>query len=115
MFRLFLVFIFSSCSTLHDYSNSKKSRDVISFELQKAIPEMRLCYLESSYSKKEFQLKLNFEINKYGRVYTSRAFGSNLDKNFKKCILIELSKLEFPKPHDGKKVDVKQPINFFPK
>lgn len=89
--------------------------------LREAIPQFKRCYqseLDNAANKEEFTgiITLNFVIGASGSVTKSGASGdSTLTPEIKNCVINVLKGIPFPEPPGGGTVEVKQPINFYPK
>ncbi len=93
--------------------------DVIRRILLEHLPQFRYCYqkeLERSGSELSGTVKLNFTIGASGHVAQAGVDGaSNLPGEVKKCVVSVLRGIAFPEPMGGGTVEVKQPMNFYPK
>ena len=118
-----MVIVTSACSTrprpIHDYTS--RESDPIREELMKTVPDLRQCYKdEMKRIGKDLSasVKLYFTIGSEGQVTTSHVEELSEEKLSNKlhtCFNKVLSQMEFPRPMSGGVVDVKQPMNFFPK
>lgn len=93
--------------------------DVIRRILLEHLPQFRYCYqkeLERSGAELSGAIKLNFTIGASGHVSQAGVDGSsNLPPDVKKCVVGVLRGIAFPEPMGGGSVEVKQPMNFYPK
>jgi len=93
--------------------------DVIRRILLEHLPQFRYCYqkeLERSGAEMAGAIKLNFTIGASGHVSQAGVDGSsNLPTDVKKCVVGVLRGIQFPEPMGGGTVEVKQPMNFYPK
>lgn len=93
--------------------------DVIRRILLDHLPQFRYCYqkeLERTGSETSGTVKLDFIIGASGHVTEAGVDGSSgLPTDVKKCVVGVLKGIEFPEPMGGGKVEVKQPMNFYPK
>lgn len=93
--------------------------EIIKKLLRDHIPQFRSCYqkeLDNASSKEDLSgvVKLNFVIGASGRV-NKAAIESELPTSIKECVVNVLKGIPFPEPKGGGNVEVKQPINFYPK
>lgn len=83
------------------------------------LPQFRYCYqkeLERTGAEVSGAIKLNFTIGASGHVAQAGVDGaSNLPTDVKKCVVGVLKGIQFPEPMGGGTVEVKQPMNFYPK
>ena len=93
--------------------------DTIRRILLEHLPQFRYCYqqeLEKSGAEASGAIKLDFTIGASGHVAQAGVDGnSNLPTNVKKCVVGVLRGITFPEPMGGGTVEVKQPMNFYPK
>jgi outer membrane biosynthesis protein TonB len=93
--------------------------DVIRRILLDHLPQFRYCYqkeLESSGAELSGMIKLDFTIGASGHVSGAGVdSGSRLPANVKQCVVSVLKGISFPEPMGGGTVEVKQPMNFYPK
>ncbi len=93
--------------------------DVIRRILMDNLPKFRFCYQsELERSGKELQdvIKLDFVIGASGHVTQAGADGgSSLPGQVRRCVVDVLKGIQFPQPLGGGTVEVKQPMNFYPK
>lgn len=94
--------------------------DVIRRILMDNLPKFRFCYqseLERSGDEKtQGVIKLNFVIGASGNVTQAGVDdSSNLPGSVKRCVVSVLKGIQFPNPLGGGTVEVKQPMNFYPK
>lgn len=83
------------------------------------LPQFRYCYqreLEKTGAEASGAIKLNFTIGASGHVAQAGVDGnSSLPTDVKKCVVGVLRGITFPEPMGGGTVEVKQPMNFYPK
>jgi outer membrane biosynthesis protein TonB len=93
--------------------------DVIRRILLDHLPQFRYCYqkeLEKVGSEVSGVIKLDFTIGASGHVTGAGVDNSsNLPAETKKCVIGVLKGITFPEPMGGGTVEVKQPMNFYPK
>lgn len=93
--------------------------DTIRRILLEHLPQFRYCYqreLEKTGSESSGTVKLNFTIGASGHVSQAGVDGSSaLPTDVKKCVVGVLRGITFPEPLGGGVVEVKQPMNFYPK
>lgn len=93
--------------------------DTIRRILLEHLPQFRYCYqreLEKSGADTAGVVKLNFTIGASGHVSQAGVDGSSsLPTDVKKCVVGVLRGINFPEPLGGGVVEVKQPMNFYPK
>ncbi len=93
--------------------------DVIRRILLEHLPQFRYCYqreLEKTGVEASGAIKLNFTIGASGHVAQAGIDGSSaLSTDVKKCVVGVLKGINFPEPMGGGTVEVKQPMNFYPK
>lgn len=93
--------------------------DIIRKILMDNLIHFRSCYQnELSTRGQEFSgsVKLNFTIGASGHVSQAGVDGaSDLPASVKKCVVNVLRGIAFPAPQGGGVVEVKQPMNFYPK
>lgn len=93
--------------------------DVIRRILLDHLPQFRYCYqkeLERTGADTSGTVKLDFIIGATGHVTEAGIDGSSaLPSDVKKCVVGVLKGITFPEPMGGGKVEVKQPMNFYPK
>jgi hypothetical protein len=93
--------------------------DTIRRILLEHLPQFRYCYqkeLERTGSELSGAIKLDFTIGASGHVAQAGVDGaSNLPTDVKKCVVGVLRGIQFPEPMGGGTVEVKQPMNFYPK
>lgn len=93
--------------------------DTIRRILLEHLPQFRYCYqkeLERTGQETSGAIKLNFTIGASGHVAQAGVDGSsNLPVDVKKCVVGVLRGITFPEPMGGGTVEVKQPMNFYPK
>lgn len=85
------------------------------------LAQFRYCYqneLETSAKPKDLSgvVHLNFSINSQGNVHNMKIGGDqNITREVKNCVGGVLKDIQFPPPKGGGIVEVKQPMNFYPK
>lgn len=93
--------------------------DVIRRILLEHLPQFRYCYqreLEKTGVEASGAIKLNFTIGASGHVAQAGIDGNSaLSTDVKKCVVGVLKGINFPEPMGGGTVEVKQPMNFYPK
>lgn len=93
--------------------------DTIRRILLENLPQFRYCYqkeLERTGQETQGAIKLDFTIGASGHVTNAGVDGSsNLPTDVKKCVVGVLRGITFPEPMGGGTVEVKQPMNFYPK
>lgn len=93
--------------------------DIIRRILMDNLPKFRFCYqseLERAGSELQGVIKLNFVIGASGHVAQAGVDNSsNLPSQVKRCVVDVLRGIQFPEPLGGGTVEVKQPMNFYPK
>lgn len=93
--------------------------DVIRRILLEHLPQFRYCYqreLEKTGVEASGAIKLNFTIGASGHVAQAGIDGASaLSSDVKKCVVGVLKGINFPEPMGGGTVEVKQPMNFYPK
>jgi outer membrane biosynthesis protein TonB len=93
--------------------------DVIRRILLDNLPKFRYCYqseLERSGADAQGVIRLNFVIGASGHVSQAGVDeASNLPVPVKRCVVNVLKGIQFPEPRGGGSVEVKQPMNFYPK
>ncbi len=93
--------------------------DIIRRILLEHLPQFRYCYqkeLERTAQETSGIIKLNFTIGASGHVAQAGVDGSSgLPTEVKKCVVGVLKGIAFPEPSGGGTVEVKQPMNFYPK
>lgn len=93
--------------------------DIIRRILLEHLPQFRYCYqkeLERSGQEASGVIKLNFTIGASGHVSQAGVAGdSGLPTDVRKCVVGVLRGIVFPEPMGGGTVEVKQPMNFYPK
>lgn len=93
--------------------------DVIRRILMDNLPKFRYCYqseLERSGADAQGVIRLNFVIGASGHVSQAGVDeASNLPVPVKRCVVNVLKGIQFPEPRGGGSVEVKQPMNFYPK
>jgi hypothetical protein len=93
--------------------------DVIRRILLDHLPQFRYCYqkeLERSGAELSGMIKLDFTIGASGHVSGAGVdSASSLPAEVKKCVVGVLRGITFPEPMGGGTVEVKQPMNFYPK
>lgn len=93
--------------------------DVIRRILMDNLPKFRFCYqseLDRSGAELQAVIKLNFVIGASGHVAQAGVDdASNLPGQVKRCVVDVLRGIQFPEPMGGGTVEVKQPMNFYPK
>jgi pSer/pThr/pTyr-binding forkhead associated (FHA) protein/outer membrane biosynthesis protein TonB len=93
--------------------------DVIRRILLDHLPQFRYCYqkeLERTGEEISGVIKLEFSIGASGHVTGAGVDSrSNLPAETKRCVVGVLKGIAFPEPMGGGVVEVKQPMNFFPK
>jgi pSer/pThr/pTyr-binding forkhead associated (FHA) protein len=93
--------------------------DIIRRILLEHLPQFRYCYqkeLERTAKETSGVIKLNFTIGASGHVAQAGLDGnSGLPVEVKKCVVGVLKGIAFPEPMGGGTVEVKQPMNFYPK
>lgn len=89
--------------------------------LMEYLPQFRYCYqkeLESSDRPSAVAgiVRLNFTIGSSGNVQKTNVGGdSSITRDIRLCVGGVLKSIQFPKPKGGGIVEVKQPMNFYPK
>jgi hypothetical protein len=87
--------------------------------LMEHIAQFRYCYqseLEKTDSPLSGVLQLNFSIASNGSVSKAAVGGNNsITGQVKNCVTGVLRGIQFPSPKGGGSVEVKQPMNFYPK
>lgn len=93
--------------------------DVIRRILLENLPQFRYCYqkeLERTGQEVSGVVKLNFVIGASGNVSGAGIDGgSDIPADVKRCVVGVLRGITFPEPMGGGTVEVKQPMNFYPK
>ncbi|MCB9094431.1 MAG: AgmX/PglI C-terminal domain-containing protein [Halobacteriovoraceae bacterium] len=93
--------------------------DIIRKILRDHIPQFRFCYqkeLDSTNRKVQGLIKMVFTIGASGSVSKAGVQGSStIPAAVKSCVVNVLYGIQFPKPLGGGTVEVKQPINFYPR
>ncbi len=93
--------------------------DVIRRILMDNLPKFRYCYqseLERAGREVQGVIKLNFVIGASGHVAQAGVEdATNLPATVKRCVVNVLRGIQFPEPMGGGTVEVKQPMNFYPK
>ncbi|MCM2350016.1 MAG: AgmX/PglI C-terminal domain-containing protein [Bacteriovoracaceae bacterium] len=93
--------------------------DVIRQRLMEFLPQFRSCYqreLERRGTESTGTIKLNFVIGSSGHVSKAGIDGSTpLPSDVSGCVVNVLRGITFPEPMGGGVVEVKQPMNFYPK
>lgn len=93
--------------------------DVIRQRLMEFLPQFRSCYqreLERRGTESTGTIKLNFVIGSSGHVSKAGIDGSTpLPSDVSGCVINVLRGITFPEPMGGGTVEVKQPMNFYPK
>ena len=93
--------------------------DVIRRILLDHLPQFRYCYqkeLEKTGAELSGMIKLDFTIGASGHVSGAGVdSASGLPADVKKCVVGVLKGITFPEPMGGGTVEVKQPMNFYPK
>jgi hypothetical protein len=93
--------------------------DVIRRRLMEFLPQFRSCYqreLETKGAEINGTIRLNFVIGSTGHVSNAGLDGSTpLPRDVSSCVLNVLKGITFPAPQGGGTVEVKQPMNFYPK
>ncbi len=93
--------------------------DVIRRILLDHLPQFRYCYqkeLERTGTEISGVIKLDFTIGASGHVTGAGVdSASGLPADTKKCVIGVLKGINFPEPMGGGVVEVKQPMNFYPK
>lgn len=93
--------------------------DVIRRILMDNLPKFRYCYqseLERSGADAQGIIRLNFVIGASGHVSQAGVDdSSSLPVPVKRCVVNVLKGIQFPEPRGGGSVEVKQPMNFYPK
>ena len=93
--------------------------DVIRRILMENLPQFRFCYqkeLERTGQEVGGLIKLNFVIGASGNVSAAGVdAGSDIPTDVKRCVVGVLRGISFPEPMGGGTVEVKQPMNFYPK
>jgi hypothetical protein len=83
------------------------------------LPKFRFCYqseLDRSGAELQAVIKLNFVIGASGHVAQAGVDdASSLPGQVKRCVVDVLRGIQFPEPMGGGTVEVKQPMNFYPK
>ena len=83
------------------------------------LPQFRSCYqreLERRGTEATGTIKLNFVIGSSGHVSKAGIDGSTpLPRDVSGCVVNVLRGITFPEPMGGGTVEVKQPMNFYPK
>lgn len=94
--------------------------DAIRRRLLEHLSEFRYCYQSELDEKKSKDVSgvvhLNFNIGPEGDVQRANVnSNSGITPSVKSCVASVLRDIEFPKPRGGGMVEVKQPMNFYPK
>lgn len=93
--------------------------DIIRQRLMEFLPQFRSCYqreLERRGTEATGTIKLNFVIGSSGHVSKAGIDGSTpLPRDVSGCVVNVLRGITFPEPMGGGTVEVKQPMNFYPK
>ena len=92
--------------------------DLIRKILRDHIPQFRYCYQkELDKTSKRFNgvVKMVFTIGASGSVSKAAVQSAKVPNTVKSCVRNVLMGIQFPKPLGGGKVEVGQPINFYPK
>jgi outer membrane biosynthesis protein TonB len=94
--------------------------DSIRRKLLEHLSEFRYCYQSELDEKKSKDVSgvvhLNFNIGPEGDVQRANvSSNSGITSTVKSCVAGVLRDIEFPKPRGGGVVEVKQPMNFYPK
>ena len=79
--------------------------------------QFRFCYqkeLDRAKSKFSGRIKLNFIIGASGHVTRAGVVSSDIKPEVKGCVVNVLKGIPFPAPRGGGKVEVTQPMNFYP-
>ena len=85
------------------------------------LSQFRFCYqteLEGSSNGKDMSgvISLNFNIGGSGTVHGTRVGGDQtITPRVRTCVAGVLAGIQFPQPRGGGVVEVKQPMNFYPK
>lgn len=100
-------------------ANSGQQNDVIRTVLLENLPKFRSCYVDEA-TKTNISYKgvvhLRFMINSQGAVEGPQVNAENeIPESIKNCVVNTMTQLQFPKPLNGGSVEVKQPMNFYPK
>ncbi len=91
--------------------------DLIRAILREHIPQFRYCYqkeLDAGARSVSGLVRLNFVIGASGHVQNA-GVESSLPSPVKACVVSVLRGIKFPEPAGGGTVEVRQPINFYPK
>jgi hypothetical protein len=83
------------------------------------LSQFRYCYQKELESTGRDDLSgvlnLNFLINRTGNVESEKVFGdSSITPQVKSCVAGVLRAIQFPSPQGGGRVEVRQPVNFYP-
>jgi hypothetical protein len=92
--------------------------DVIRRILMDHLPQFRHCYqseLEKTGQELKGVIKLDFAIGASGHVTNAGVEASDLPTPVRKCVVGVLRGIQFPEPMGGGTVEVKQPMNFYPR
>jgi TonB family protein len=93
--------------------------DIIRKILMDHLPQFRFCYqkeLERTGAEMSGVVRLNFNIGASGHVTQAGVDGnSGLPADVNRCVVSVLRGITFPAPLGGGSVEVKQPMNFYPK
>lgn len=93
--------------------------DIIRRILLDHISQFRYCYqreIDKTGAEAGGVIKLNFTIGASGHVAGAGVEGAaGVPTEVKKCVISVLKAITFPEPLGGGKVEVKQPMNFYPK
>ncbi|MFN8369342.1 MAG: AgmX/PglI C-terminal domain-containing protein [Bacteriovoracaceae bacterium] len=93
--------------------------DIIRRILREHIPQFRYCYqkdLDRTKSEVEGVIDLNFNIGASGSVSKAGVKGSTpISTDVQSCVINVLKGIQFPEPPGRGEVEVRQPINFYPK
>lgn len=117
---LFLLFVLAACSS-HRSEEIDPKKDPIRYGLMSKRDEFRSCFLESEsykgmHAPTEGIIKVGFTIDKDGKSTKEKIVESTFkDPNLHACILGILRLIQYPQPKDGGSIEVKQPINFYPR
>ena len=93
--------------------------DIIRRILMDNLPKFRFCYqseLERAGTEVQGVIKLNFVIGASGHVAQAGVDNaSGIPAPVRRCVVDVLRGIQFPEPMGGGTVEVKQPMNFYPK
>lgn len=114
-----VALLVSSCAS-NQAPEPPLTPDVIRTILIQNIKHFRECYTshlnERELKNQNGYVKLVFTINPNGDVIESKVTDQDYySKELNSCLRNEVLKLKFPRPLEGGTVEVKQPMNLYPK